>query len=123
MNGLRKKRMHVSPKISHGWMFTNALKRMKELVEIKGREVNYTLIYNSIYYKCINNLINIKYDFYLFVGPRNLNKVSNAKDKGEGQIHDLDDDDEEEDEEGDDIGLHETLMVEEEEDDFFNLED
>ncbi|KAJ9547525.1 hypothetical protein OSB04_020068 [Centaurea solstitialis] len=61
-------------------------------------------------------------------GPRNLNKVPDANDKGKNQIHDLDDEEEEEEEEeeddgGDDIGLHETVVIEEDGDDMFNLED
>nr|KAJ0227509.1 hypothetical protein LSAT_V11C100007330 [Lactuca sativa] len=47
-------------------------------------------------------------------GPRNLNKVSNVKDKAKSQLVDLDDEDEEE---GDHIGFHETTVVEDEDED------
>nr|KAJ0214059.1 hypothetical protein LSAT_V11C400225450 [Lactuca sativa] len=74
MNGLLKRRMYVSLKISHGWMFMND----------EGTR------------------------------PRNLNKVTNVKDKAKSQLVDLDDEDEDE---GDDIGFHETTVVEDEDDD------
>nr|KAJ0216234.1 hypothetical protein LSAT_V11C300119380 [Lactuca sativa] len=95
MNGLPKMRMYASPKISHRWMFMNVLKKMKEIVLIKGLNFN-------------------KFKLYLFVGPRSLNKVPIVKDKAKSQLVDLDDEDEEE---GDDIGFHEITVVKDEDDD------